>query len=53
MDVNAFETPFVDWYSLSPFIVLLAGALVLIGVGSLTPRWPKGLYAAVTAVTAA
>lgn len=52
MDVNAFETPFVDWYSLSPFIVLLAGVLVLIGVGSLTPRWPKGLYAAVTAVTA-
>ena len=29
MDVNAFETPLVDWYSLSPFIVLLAGALVV------------------------
>ncbi|MFZ9844037.1 MAG: NADH-quinone oxidoreductase subunit N, partial [Ilumatobacteraceae bacterium] len=53
MDVGTdFVAPVIDWYALSPYIVLLAGALVLLLVGSLTPRWPKGWYAILTAVTA-
>ena len=53
MDVGTdFVPPVIDWYALSPYIVLLAGALVLLLVGSLTPRWPKGWYAILTALTA-
>ena len=53
MDLVAdFAPPSIDWYALSPYIVLLAGALVLLLVGSLTPRWPRGWYAIVAAVTA-
>lgn len=53
MDLVAdFVPPSIDWYALSPYIVLLAGALVLLLVGSLTPRWPRGWYAVVAAVTA-
>ena len=44
--------PSIDWYGLSPLLVLLAGALVLLVVASLTPRWPRGLYSIVTATTA-
>jgi len=50
--VADFAPPSIDWYALSPYIVLLAGALVLLLVGSLTPRWPRGWYAIVAAVTA-
>ncbi|NDE21250.1 MAG: hypothetical protein EBZ98_06335 [Actinobacteria bacterium] len=53
MDASTdFIPPVIEWYALSPYIVLLAGALVLLLVGSLTPRWPKGWYATLTAVTA-
>ncbi len=45
--------PSIDWWALSPLLVLLGGALVLLLAGSLVPRWPAGLYAAVTALTAA
>ena len=51
MNSSTLETPFVDWYSLSPYIVLLVGALVLIGAGSLTPKWPRGAYAGVASIT--
>ncbi|MFM7046553.1 MAG: NADH-quinone oxidoreductase subunit N [Actinomycetota bacterium] len=47
-----FAPPSIDWYVLSPYIVLLAGALVLLLVGSLTPRWPRGWYATLTALSA-
>lgn len=53
MDVTAdFIAPTVEWYALAPFIVLLGGALVLLLVGALTPRWPRGWYAMLTATTA-
>jgi|LakMenEpi03Aug12_release.lakeMendotaPanAssembly.Ray.scaffolds.fasta_scaffold16691_11 NADH-quinone oxidoreductase subunit N len=53
MDVTAdFIPPAIDWYALSPYIVLLAGSLVLLLVGALTPRWRKGWYAVLTASTA-
>ncbi|MFM7894285.1 MAG: NADH-quinone oxidoreductase subunit N [Actinomycetota bacterium] len=47
-----FVAPSIDWYALSPYIVLLGGALVLLLVGALTPRWPRGWYAMLTALTA-
>lgn len=47
-----FVPPLVDWYGLSPYIVLLGGALLLLLLGALTPRWPRGWYAVFTAVTA-
>jgi len=53
MDVTAeFMPPTIEWFVLSPYITLLAGALVLLLVGSLTPRWPRGWYAIVAATTA-
>jgi NADH-quinone oxidoreductase subunit N len=47
-----FLAPGVEWYHLSPIITLVSGALFLLVVGALTPQWPRGLYAFVTAVTA-
>ncbi|MGH9272374.1 MAG: NADH-quinone oxidoreductase subunit N [Ilumatobacteraceae bacterium] len=47
-----FEGPDVSWFSLSPMLVLVGTALVLLVVGALVPRWPRGTYAFVTAVAA-
>jgi NADH-quinone oxidoreductase subunit N len=47
-----FVAPTIEWYALAPYIVLLGGALVLLLVGALTPRWPRGWYAVLTATTA-
>src|SRR5690606_36713541 len=46
-----FVAPGVEWYHLSPIITLVAGALFLLVVGSLTPPWPRGGYALVTVAT--
>jgi NADH-quinone oxidoreductase subunit N len=43
------QGPPVDWFALSPVLVLLGAAMVLLVVGSLLPRWPRHLYALVTA----
>jgi len=48
----SFNGPDVDWFALSPMIVLVGAALLLLVVGALTPLWPRGLYAAVTATAA-
>ncbi len=48
-----FSGPEVEWFHLSPIIALISGALLLLVVGSLTPTWPRGLYAYVCAATAA
>jgi NADH-quinone oxidoreductase subunit N len=45
------STPEVEWFHLSPIIALVGGALFLLVVGALTPRWPRGLYAFVAAAT--
>ncbi|NBS30649.1 MAG: hypothetical protein EBS76_09060, partial [Actinobacteria bacterium] len=45
-----FVGPSVDWFALSPHLVLVGGALVLMVVGALTPPWPKGLMALSTVV---
>jgi NADH-quinone oxidoreductase subunit N len=50
--VDVFLGPEIQWFALSPLLVLLGGALGLLVVGALTPPWPHRLYALVTAVTA-
>lgn len=49
-------TPAIEWWHLSPIIALVSGALLLLVVGALTPKWPRSTYAAftmlVTVVTA-
>jgi NADH-quinone oxidoreductase subunit N len=42
------DYPSIDWLAISPFLVLLGGALLLLVVGALTPMWPRSLYAVVT-----
>jgi NADH-quinone oxidoreductase subunit N len=44
--------PSVEWWSLTPILSLLGGGLLLLIVGSLTPAWPRNLYALWTAATA-
>ena len=52
MDLGTdFLAPAIEWYALSPYIALLAGALVLL-LGSLTPRWPQGWYGLAAATSA-
>ena len=43
------QGPAVSWFALSPLLILLGGGLVLLVLGALTPRWPRGLYAAFSA----
>ncbi len=52
MLAQTFQGPEVNWFALSPILVLVGASLFLLVVGALTPRWPKGLYALVTAVAA-
>lgn len=44
--------PSIDWFALTPLLILLGTSLVLLVVGALTPRWPRGLYAFVAATGA-
>jgi NADH-quinone oxidoreductase subunit N len=48
-----FVGPKVDWFALSPLLVLIGGGLLLMVAAALTGRWFKGAYATVTAVIAA
>ena len=50
---TAASDPPIDWFALSPLLVLLGGAMVLLVVGALTPPWPKRLYALFTAAAGA
>jgi NADH-quinone oxidoreductase subunit N len=44
--------PEIDWYALSPLLVLLGAAVVLLVAAALTPTWPRGLYSFFTASAA-
>jgi NADH-quinone oxidoreductase subunit N len=44
--------PAIQWFALSPLLVLVGGALVLLVVAALTPQWPRGLYSFFTASVA-
>jgi len=48
-----FVGPSVDWFALSPLLVLVGAALMLLVVGALTPAWPRRAYAAVTVAAGA
>ena len=47
-----FISPSVEWWHISPLIALVSGALLLLVLGALTPTWPRGAYAWLTALTA-
>jgi NADH-quinone oxidoreductase subunit N len=47
-----FTAPPVEWWHMSPIIALVSGALLLLVLGALTPTWPRGCYAWLTALTA-
>ena len=51
-EVATFVGPAIDWFSVSPIVVLLCGALLLLLVGSLTPQWRRGGYGLASAVIA-
>src|ERR1700712_1554681 len=40
-EVQKLATPQVEWFLLQPVLIVLAGAILLMVVGSLTPRRPK------------
>jgi len=48
----AIQGPSIDWFSLSPLLVLLGTAMFLLVVGSLVSSWPRRLSAALTAASA-
>ncbi len=50
--IDTFVGPDVAWFALSPLLTLVGGALGLLVVGALTPRWPKGTYSLVTVAIA-
>jgi NADH-quinone oxidoreductase subunit N len=50
--IDTFVGPEVGWFALSPMLTLLAGALGIMLLGALTPRWPNGWYAMFSAITA-
>ena len=50
-DLSAFAGPSIEWLSISPLLALLAGALILLLVGSLTNEWPKHWYSLTAAAT--
>ncbi|MDQ3470642.1 MAG: NADH-quinone oxidoreductase subunit N [Actinomycetota bacterium] len=52
MQETVFRGPEVGWFALSPLLVLSGAALGLLLLGALTPRWPNGLQAFVTAAAA-
>src|SRR6476620_3290063 len=47
-----FSGPDVQWFALSPILILVSAALFLLVAGALSPPWPRGLYAFVTAAAA-
>jgi NADH-quinone oxidoreductase subunit N len=47
--VAALQGPSIDWFSLSPFLVLLGVAVLMLVVSALTPAWPRHLAALLTA----
>ncbi len=52
-DLAAFVGPKIEWFSISPLLALLAGALILLLIGSLTNEWPKHWYSLTAVFTSA
>ncbi|MGD9705109.1 MAG: NADH-quinone oxidoreductase subunit N [Acidimicrobiia bacterium] len=49
---NDFVGPPIDWWGVTPLLVLLGGGLLLLVAAALTPHWPRGWYALATVTTA-
>ncbi|MFZ4719253.1 MAG: NADH-quinone oxidoreductase subunit N [Ilumatobacteraceae bacterium] len=49
---DTLQGPKIGWLELSPLLVLLGGAMVLLVVAALTPVWPKRWYATFSAAVA-
>jgi NADH-quinone oxidoreductase subunit N len=49
---DTFSAPDIEWWHISPLLALVGGALLLLLLGALTPRWPRGLYGAFAAIVA-
>ncbi|MEI8240408.1 MAG: NADH-quinone oxidoreductase subunit N, partial [Actinomycetota bacterium] len=43
------QGPKIQWFELSPVLVLIGGVMVLLVAAALTPQWPKRAYAGFTA----
>jgi len=52
MSPTTFAGPAIDWFLVSPILAFVAGAVVVLAIGSLTPPWPAGWYAGTAAVSA-
>ncbi len=50
--LDVFIGPEIQWFALTPLLILLGGALGLLLLGALTPPWPKRAYAMMSATTA-
>ncbi|MFM7825991.1 MAG: NADH-quinone oxidoreductase subunit N, partial [Acidimicrobiaceae bacterium] len=50
-DLSAFTGPSIEWLLISPLLALLAGALILLLIGSLTNEWPKHWYSLTAVAT--
>ncbi len=46
---DTLQGPKIDWFALSPLLILLGGALLLLLGGALVPVWPKRAYSLFTA----
>ncbi|MBI4934787.1 MAG: NADH-quinone oxidoreductase subunit N [Actinobacteria bacterium] len=49
---DTLQGPSVNWFALSPLLVMLGGAMLLLVLAALTPAWPKRWYATFTAAVA-
>jgi NADH-quinone oxidoreductase subunit N len=49
---DTLQGPSIDWFALSPLLVMLGGAMFLLVVAALTRHWPKRWYATFTAAVA-
>jgi NADH-quinone oxidoreductase subunit N len=50
---DTLQGPKIQWFALSPILVLLGGVMVLLVGSALTPTWPKRAYASFTAAVGA
>jgi NADH-quinone oxidoreductase subunit N len=49
---DTLQGPSVNWFALSPLLIMLGGAMVLLVLAALTPAWPKRWYATFTSAVA-
>ena len=50
--VSPLVGPKIDWWALTPLLILLGGGLVLLVAAAMTPTWKRNLYALATSAVA-